>query len=83
MIRILLFIALIYFSVSLPSYLFVVAAFLYMLLYSRGYELLVLGAFLDALFGGLSGFMVPQYTLIMLAIVVLSEYTRPLLRWNN
>lgn len=82
MIRILLLVALLYFAVALPSWLFLIAAFLYALLYEQTYELLVLGAVIDATFG-FTASVVPYYTLAALILVLVGEYTRPLLRWND
>ena len=81
MTRILLFLALIFLSVSLPWWLFVLAALLYSLLYTP-YELVILGALLDGYFGAGGSFM-PYYTLSLTALVLGSEWLRPRLTWHE
>ncbi len=81
MTRVLLFTTLIFLSVSLPWWLFAVAAILYSLLYIP-YELIILGALLDGYFGAGSS-LVPLYTSGLTIMVLVGEWLRPRLTWHE
>ena len=72
------FLGIISLALFVPLYVFIPFAFLYAL-WRPSYELIVLGALIDAEFGGHAVY----YTLILAAVVLCSELLKPHLTFYN
>ena len=81
MLRFGLFITLIFMALTLPPWLFILAAILYTLLYTP-YELIILAACLDAYFAP-TGTLIPYYTLGFGLLALVGEWLRIRLHWQE
>ena len=78
MLRLILFTILVFIVLSLPPWLFIPAVGLYVLLYTP-YELIILGACIDAYFSP-ETINIPYYTLGFCGLILVSVWLKSILR---
>jgi len=76
MIRIILFIAVVITAVTAPTIVFAVCAILYALKYTA-YELIIVGACIDAYYSTMDFPLIPYYTLILCGLLIFIEWIKP------